>query len=540
MLPKLLSICLMLILLIIAIYWPVTGNQFVAYDDQLYVTENPNVLAGLSWQGVYWAFTSLAVANWHPVTWLSHQLDVTLFGLNSGAHHAMNLLLHVANTLLLVFLLVRLTGTFWRSALVAALFALHPMHVESVAWVAERKDLLCAFFFLLTLHAYLRYVQKARIRDLMPVILFFALSLMAKPMSVTLPFILLLLDWWPLRRIGTVQLRIIILEKAPIVLLSVASCIIAMLAQQAGGAVIAVAKLSILERLSNALSSYMLYLWQMVWPHDLALLYPLPATPTFVSAIFGAVFIILVTLAGFSLRKNRPYLLVGWLWYLGMLVPVIGLVQVGVQSHADRYTYLPMVGCCIAVVWGLHDISANRRYVYDVLKVLTAGLLIMFAVQTRQQVLVWRDSETLFRHTLEVTSENYVIHMSLGIELWKQGRWDEAIAEYRKAIAISPQYADLYFVLANALLVQGKADEAAEAFRTTLALRPDFRYAHTNLGMALQRLGRIEEATDEYREGLRLVPNDYKARENLQIILKEQNLNSRQPFLSLPRKVVRQ
>lgn len=523
--PKLLALCLLLVLLTIAVYWPVTTNQFVAYDDQLYITENPNVTAGLTWHGVQWAFTSFDVANWHPVTWLSHQLDVTLFGLNSGAHHAINLLLHTINTLLLLFLLVRLTGSLWRSTIVAAVFALHPLHVESVAWAAERKDLLCAAFFLLTLHAYLRYIHKERWTGFLPVVIFFALSLMAKPMAVTLPLILLLLDWWPLQRLGAVPLRLILLEKTPLLLLSVGSCVVTVIAQQAGGAVITVGKLTIIERLSNTTASYMLYLSKTVWPHNLALLYPLPSTPQIQLAAFGAIIIILVTMGAFRLRKSRPYLLTGWLWYMVMLIPVIGLVQVGVQSHADRYTYLPMIGCSVAVVWGLHDLSAGRHYGQRFLQVLAIGMLLLFAVQSRQQVLVWRNSETLFRQALAVTEDNYVIHMNLGITLWNLGRQEEAIAEYRKAIVISPQYADLHFGLANALLVRGNAEEAVREYSTTLTLRPDYPFAHTNLGMALQKTGRIAEAVAAYREGLRLVPGDYKARENLKFLLRKQSIN---------------
>lgn len=515
-------ISLVLALLTIVIYWPVTGNQFVEYDDHLYIVDNPNVASGLSWRGVQWAFTSLDLANWHPVTWLSHQLDVTVFGLNPTPHHAANLLLHTTNTLLLFFLLARRTNALWRSAIVAAVFALHPLHVESVAWISERKDLLCAFFFLLTLHAYLRYIRQGRYLDFLPVGFFFALSLMAKPMSVTLPFVLLLLDWWPLRRIGIVPLRTILLEKVPLLLFSGVSCAATMFVQHAGGAVMAVEKFSILERAVNVLSSYMLYLWKMVWPFNLALLYPLPDTPPVVLAIFGAIFIFLVTMAGFYLRKSQPYLLTGWLWYLGMLVPVIGLVQVGIQSHADRYTYLPMVGFSLAVVWGMQEMSEKWRHGHAFLKLLAAGVLLMFAIQTRQQVFVWRDSETLFRHTLASTSGNYAIHVNLAVVLWNQGQKDEAIAEYRKSIAIRPEYADIHFLLANALLAQGKTAEAAAEYRITLALQPEFRYAHNNLGVALQRIGHIEEAIVEYKEGLRLVPDDHKAKENLQILLKEQ------------------
>lgn len=520
---RLLPICLLLAVLTVAVYWPVYQNQFIAYDDQLYVTENPNVNSGLTWSNVQWAFTTFAVANWHPATWLSHQLDVTLFGLKPGAHHLSSLLLHTANTLLLLPLLFRLTGAVWRSAAVAAIFALHPLHVESVAWLAERKDLLCAFFFLLTLHAYARYTKRETgWSGLLPVAVLFSISLMAKPMSVTLPFVLMLMDWWPLQRFRTVPLRSIFLEKTPLLLLSAISCVVTIFAQQAGGAVIAVEKFSILERVANALASYLLYLWKMVWPHNMALLYPLPSAPQFATAVPAAVVIVLITAICFRLREKSPYLMVGWFWFLGMLVPVIGLVQVGVQSHADRYTYLPMVGCSIAAVWGLGDSAAIRRSFSVALMVFAVCLLLIYASLTRQQISTWRDSETLFRHALAVTSGNYVIHVNLATALWKRDQRDEAVSEYRKAIAICPEYPDLHFLLGNALLVQGNAMEAAAEYRKTLTLRPEFRYANTNLGVALQRIGLIEEAITQYREGLRLVPEDYKARDNLEMLLKNQ------------------
>jgi tetratricopeptide (TPR) repeat protein len=342
---------------------------------------------------------------------------------------------------------------------------------------------------------------------------------MSKPMTVTLPVILLLLDWWPLQRFSTVPSRTILLEKTPLIVLSGASCIVTLLAQKSGGAVIAIEKLDIPERLANALSSYLVYIRKMVWPFDLALLYPLPSSLPHQATVISTVIIIIVTLAGFHLRKSRPYLLVGWLWYLVMLIPVIGLVQVGIQSNADRYTYLPMIGLTIAVVWGLHSLFGNLRHGYVFLKVLAACMMLMFVFMTRQQVLVWRDSETLFRHALSVTSNNYVMHMNLGITLWNKGKQNEAIDEYRKAIKICPTYADLHFGLANFLLVQGNIVEAAEEYRTTLKLRPDYPFAHTNLGLALQESGQIEDAIVQFKEGLRLVPSDYKASENLQILL---------------------
>lgn len=519
---KILLLCLALALLTIAVYWPVSENQFVAFDDQVYVTENPNVLAGVSWQGVYRAFSSFDAANWHPVTWLSHQADVSLFGVRPAPHHLTNLLLHTINTLLLFSLLLRLTGALWRSAIVAALFAVHPLHVESVAWVAERKDLLCAFFSFLTLHFYLRYTRfRRQWSDMLPVLFFFAMSLMSKPMSVTLPFLLLLLDRWPLQRIGTVSFRQLLREKLPLMVLSGISCIVTIYVQKAGDAVIALERLSLPGRICTALSSYMLYLWQMFLPRNLAILYPLPETPPYLLAAFGAVVIILVTSVAFRQRNTKPYLLVGWLWYLGMLVPVIGLVQVGVQSHADRYTYLPLIGCFVAIVWGLHDISARWSYSTRLWGTLTAAVLLIFAFQTRQQIYTWRNSETLFRHALSVTSNNYVMHTNLGITLLDSNRQEEAIKEFRKGIAICPKYAEQHFMLGNVLLVRGEAKEAAAEYATVLGLQPGYPFVHTNLGMALQRMGRIDEAVSEYRKGLLSEPDDYKASENLRILLRD-------------------
>jgi tetratricopeptide (TPR) repeat protein len=480
------------------------------------------VRQGLSFKGLLWSLSTFHAANWHPLTWLSHMLDVQLFGMNPLGHHATSLLIHTANALLLCALLHRLTGFVGRSLVVALLFAIHPLHVESVAWVAERKDLLCAFFFLLALFSYLRYTRRLRWYDFLVVLLCSALSLMAKPMSVTLPFVLLLLDRWPLQRTGaSISTRTLILEKTPLMLLSGISCIVTIFAQKAGGAVIAVEKHSMFERITNALSSYAHYLWQSLWPLDLAILYPLAYKPPILTGAVGAVIIVLTVTVSIRQRNSRPYLLVGTLWYLGMLVPVIGLVQVGVQSHADRYTYLPLIGCYIAVVWGLHDL-AEEMNTRKTARILAAVIvLVVFAFLTRQQVHVWRNSETLFRHALAKTSENYVMHTNLGIALWDSNRQEEAIAEIRKGIAICPMYDDPHFILANALLVHGDPREAAEEYRTTLRLRPDYPHAHTNLAMALEKTGQVKEAILAYQEGLRRDPTDYKARENLQILTRK-------------------
>jgi protein O-mannosyl-transferase len=506
----------------VAAYWPVTGHPFLAYDDDFYVANNPQVAGGLSWQAAKWAFGTFHEANWHPLTWLSHQLDVTLFGLRAGAHHLTNVLFHGVNILLLFLLLLRLTGAFWRAACVAALFALHPLHVESVAWVAERKDLLCAFFVLLTLLVYQHYVCKKSRSSYALALLLFACALLAKPMAVTLPFLLLLLDYWPLARTerqGT-NPRLLVAEKLPFLVLALASTVVTVIAQRAGGAVISLVKVGAGQRLANAAVSAIAYLLKTAWPADLAPLYPftlhLPPWKVWVATI------LLAAMVGFALRQRRRlYCAFGLFWYLGMLVPVSGLVQVGQQGMADRYTYLPLVGIFIVLVWGANDLLSGWRCRQELLGTIALGVVLLCGMAARHQVGYWRSSETLFRHTLAVTTDNYVMHHNLAVLLENEGRIGEALQEHEEALALRPTRAESHYFLANALLRQGLTGEAVARYRLALQINPDYADAHNNMGAALSLYGQRAEAIAHYREALRLNPADDKARANLKSMLDE-------------------
>lgn len=442
-------IALALVFSTFAAYWPVTGNQFVAYDDPSYVTDNLQVTAGLSVSSALWAFSTTHGANWHPLTWLSHQADVSLFGLNPGRHHLTNLLLHVLNTLLVLLLLNRLTGAFWRSALVAALFALHPLHVESVAWVSERKDLLCAAFFLAALLAYQRFcVQQRALRWHLTSLGLFTCALLAKPMAVTLPVLLLLLDWWPLGRFSRGAWRRLVVEKVPFLLLSLASSWITFIAQRSGGAVVTLDHIGIGMRIANAIFSLAAYLMKMLWPTRLAALYPFPESIP-VGQLSSALLLLVLLGAGalWQLRR-RPYVLFGLGWYLVMLVPVIGLVQVGNQAMADRYTYLPLLGIFLAISFGVTELFTDREML---LAGMCVALLAGLTLATRYQVLVWRDSETLYRHALAVTENNRYMRHNLADELTRQGRWREASQEQAKVVVQWPAIAEARVAYGNAL-----------------------------------------------------------------------------------------
>jgi protein O-mannosyl-transferase len=551
-------ICALLAAVTVAIFIPVVNYDFLNYDDPVYVTVNAHVASGLSWENTAWAFESCFVGNWHPLTWLSHGLDVQLFGLRPGWHHLTNLLFHAANAVLLFLLLQRLTGSAWRSACVAALFALHPLHVESVAWVSERKDVLSAFFFMLTVWAYARYAEKSVISDQWLVssgqssrarvaaggeqtadrrslitdhrslfyllsLSFFALGLMSKPMLVTLPFVLLLLDYWPLQRCqlapcnlepsarkfhpSSFILHPLLLEKAPFFALSAVSCVVAFVAQQQGGAVRPLALLSVSQRASNALAACATYLQQTFWPAGLAVFYPLRDTlPVGTVIVAGVVVLGITAWAIYSVRR-RPYLVVGWLWFLGMLVPVIGLVQVGMQQVADRYTYLPLIGIFVMVVWEVSDRCSRSRMGSAFLAVAAGGVLLACLVVTRVQVSYWRDSARLFRHALEVTPNNWLAHHSLGHVLLAQEKPDEAIIQYQAAVALQPR-PEIRFILGETLSQRGRYEEAAEQFSELLKLRADNVPALVQLGIARARQGKTEEAARAFVEALRLDPAD--------------------------------
>jgi hypothetical protein len=504
-----------LVLLTISLYWVVGSYPFVAYDDGFYILDNPKVTAGLSWAGLRWAVTTFHEANWHPLTWLSHQLDISLFGLWAGGHHLTNLAIHIANTLLLCHLLFRLTGNPWRSAFVAALFAIHPLHVESVVWVAERKDLLCSLFVMLTLHAYYRYTKGTRSAYLLALAGLVA-ALLAKPMAVTVPFLLLLLDFWPLNRISTTPWRRLCVEKVPFLIIAIASSVVTIIAQCSGGALVSTQQADIPLRLANAVVSITRYLRRTVWPTDLAALYPFPRSIPVGQIAFSIFLIMTLMLAAIAWRQSRPYLLFGMLWFLGMLVPVSGLIQVGQQGMADRYTYLPLIGVFIGVVWLVADLAAARQIRTSFLVATSLIVLAACWLGTSTQLSYWRSSEALFQRALAVTSRNYVMHLNLGNEYKNTGRLNEAINEYLIAVGIMPLNPAPHCYLADGLHAAGRLDEAVGQYQVALRIKPNFPEAHNNLGATFYKQGKLAEAIVHYTEALRLNPNDPIARTNLQ------------------------
>jgi len=472
------------------------------------------VAQGLTLKGIVWAF-SFHAANWHPLTWLSHMLDCQLYGLHPAGHHLTNVLLHTATVIALFLVLRRMTGALWRSAFVAALFAIHPLRVESVAWVAERKDVLSGLFFMLTIGAYVRYAR----RPWSPpryglVALLFAMGLMCKPMLVTLPVVLLLLDYWPLRRVASAG-RLVV-EKLPLLALSAASCVLTLLAQNE--AMSSTASTPVPLRFANALATSMIYLGQMIWPVGLAVFYPFPhnGLTAWEVALAGTL------LAGFSVaawaeRRKQPWLLMGWLWYLAMLLPVVGFIQVGGQAHADRYTYLPQIGIYVAVTW----LVAEWRVSRTALGSLMAGVLAVLMVCAWKQTAYWKTSETLWTHTLGCTTGNDVAHNNLGDVLFQKGRVDEAITHFQQTLQISPNYKDTHYNLATALMQKGRVDEAITQYREALQLKPDHADAHVNLGNALRQMGREEEAIIQYQKALQITPESANAHNNLGIVLSQ-------------------
>ncbi|MHC4396114.1 MAG: tetratricopeptide repeat protein [Planctomycetota bacterium] len=502
----------------ITAYEPLRHNDFVSYDDDAYITKNPMVKAGLTRQSVAWAFTTLDVGNWHPLTWLSHMLDCQLFGVEPFWHHLVNLLFHTVNTLLLFWLLKKMTAAFWPSAFVAAVFALHPLHVESVAWVAERKDLLSTFFWILAVAAYVRYTKHPNISRYLLVFLTFGLGLMAKPMVVTLPFVLLLLDYWPLDRFRWKQqnIRRLIVEKIPLFVLVAASCVITFVAQQNIGATKTFKGVPVSIAIKNAFVSYLGYIDKMVYPKHLAVLYPHPASNLSTGqALIPFAILVAVTVYIIYTAKQRRYLAVGWFWYLGTLVPVIGFVQVGLQAMADRYTYLPSIGFFIMVAFGAAELSATRRFRNKSLAITAAIVLTILLFCTRVQLRHWQNSFALFTHTLKVTENNFAMHQHLGSELYTMGRTNEAIKHFDRALEINPKYHKARNNKGVMLFTLGRFEEAAVCFNKILELKPDFHEAHSNLGMALYKLDSTDEAIKHWKQAIQLNPTDLRLYFNL-------------------------
>jgi tetratricopeptide (TPR) repeat protein len=541
---------LLLALVTLLVYLPVAHDSFLVYDDGEYITENPAVQNGLTWPAIQWAFTTQHASNWHPLTWLSHMMDCELFGPNAGAHHVVNALFHAVNAALLFGLLFRLTGDLWPGAFVAALFAWHPLHVESVAWMSERKDVLSTFFALLTLLAYTRYAQGvtsdqwpvARTEKVVPAparsrvtchvslfyglaLIFFALGLMSKPMLVTLPFVLLLLDYWPLGRISDAKnapapaaqpfrlrgataatLNHLLFEKWPFFLLSAVSCVVTFVAQRSGEAIVTLDNIPLVFRLENALTAYAQYLLKTIWPVNLAVIYPLsPEFPRF-AVIAAAAVLIFISIIAWLARKRSPCLPVGWFWFLGTLVPVIGLVQVGGAALADRYTYFPLVGVFIAVAFGVRDLAGRFRFPKTAVAGAAALVLAACLLLTENQLRYWHDNESLFRHALAVTRDNDIAHVNLAFALERQGRFDEALAEYREALRLEPRSYQIHNSYGNLLGKMDRPDEALAEYREAIRLNPQIPFLHNNLGAELARLGRFDEAMNAFTNAAQLDP----------------------------------
>ena len=559
-----LAIAFFLVAATLAVFGRAVTFDFVNFDDNLYVTDNPPVQKGLTLEGLRWAFTTGHTVNWYPLTWLSHMLDVELFGLDPAGHHATSVLLHALSAGLLFHVLLRMTGGLWQSALVAGLFALHPLRVESVAWVAERKDVLSTFFWILTMLAYARYAESRTVARYLAVAGCFALGLMAKPMLVTLPFVLLLLDYWPLKRVnqaaseGRIAQRTarLLLEKAPLFALSAAVSIVTFLLQR-GEAMTSLKATPMLTRLLNASAAYGTYLAQTFWPTGLAVFYPRAADPLLLrQALLGGALLAAGTLAALGWAKRRPYLAVGWLWYLGTLIPVIGLVQVGAQAHADRYTYLPQIGLFIAVVWGVGGLLAERPVVAKVACAASAIALATCTALTWNQLGHWHNSRVLFQHAVAVTADNGRAHDYLGQALLEEGRTDAAVTHLREAVRLEPYNPQPAYNLGLAYYGQGNIGHAREQFERALQLdavriRSHFMLgnlaleggdfpesighfsviidedseninARINLAIALARHGSPEEAETHFREVIEREPSNADALYNYGLLLIEQ------------------
>jgi tetratricopeptide (TPR) repeat protein len=512
-----LFVCGALALGILAIYAPVRSFPFIAFDDPQYVIDNPAVESGLKWDGLVWAFTAPHAANWHPLTWLSHMLDVSLFGLDAGAHHVVNVAFHFVSSLLLFAVLRAATASVWRSAFVAMVFAFHPLRVESVAWISERKDVLSTCFWMATMAAYVGWVHRRGARWYALLLAAFAAGLLAKPMLVTLPAVLLLLDFWPLGRLSvrdSTRIRAVVLEKVPLLVLAALGAAATVYAQRSGGAVVALDQAPLTARLANAVVSYVRYVGAMLYPAGLAVFYPYRPWSWWVAGGAGIALVVVSALALMAARRH-PYVLVGWLWYVVTMAPVIGLVQVGSQSMADRYTYVPQVGLALVAAWGAADVLAGWRHRTAALASASAAIAVACVALSARQVGYWRSTEALFEHALAVTRDNYLAHLSLGAALKDQGRLDEARWHYFEAVRLNPASAAAQVNVANVFAGEGKPAEAEAHYREALRLKPDLTEAHNGFGLFLARAGRVDEAIDHYRRALAAKPHSGEAHVNL-------------------------
>ena len=524
-----LAICLALVVANLLIYAPVRHFVFTNTDDPVYVTDQPKVLGGLTWESVKWALTDANVPYWHPLTFLSHMLDVELYGTNAAGHHLTSVILHVACAVMLFALLLRMTGAFWRSAAVAALFSLHPLRVESVAWVAERKDVLSAFFWIATMLAYLHYVRRPAFKRYAAMVALFALGLMAKPMVVTLPFALLLLDYWPLDRInfgdasprrGRMSPIALVKEKIPLFALAVLGSAVTYVTQRNVGAVNTLEEIPLALRLSNVLHSYVAYLGDMFWPTKLVALYPYPDAVSITTVLLAILILAAITAFVLVLARRHPYLPVGWFWYLGTLLPVIGLVQVGPQARADRFTYVPQIGILLIVVWGLYELARRLPNPRVVLAPLAALAVAACTFISMRQVHIWSDSVTLWEHTLRLTRDNGIAHYNLGVQFVGTDHVDEGIRHLREAVRLEPRYAIAHNRLALAIDSKGHTPEVTKLLADVVRILPTSSDAYANLGISLAKDGKDADAIAAFEQALLLNPNDGVVRGRLEFLRK--------------------
>jgi hypothetical protein len=527
---------LLLTAVVLTLYWPVTGFEFIAMDDNLYLLDNPDIQKGISLKGISWAMTTFYTTNWHPLTWLSLMADYELYGLTAAGYHISNLLLHLLNTLLLFLLLRRVTGEIWKCLAVAALFAVHPLNIESVAWIAERKNVLSTLFWILTLLAYVRYVERPGWFRYLQATFLFALGLMAKPMLVTLPFVLLLLDYWPLRRFSPVtegvrtwraglvdnwhSLRCLLKEKIPFFILSLSSVLITLYAAKIGGAVKSITDFPFSGRIGNALIAYVSYLDKMVWPVDLAIFYPYPTSRPVWQCASAVFFLTAITVFVVLKRRKHPYLVTGWFWYLITLLPVIGIIQVASQSMANRYAYVPLVGIFLLIAWGIPALlrsQASHRY----LPVAAVSLILIFSFSTWAQLPHWRSSEAVFQYAIKVTEDNFIAHYGMG-DIWQsRGDFRMARLHYKEALRIKPGYAEVHNNLSVILMKEGRIAEADTGFRKALKYKPDLAEAHNNIGSSLTCQEKYQEAAAHFTRALELKPGYNVAKTNLEKLIKE-------------------
>jgi len=514
-------VCAALAAATLAVFWGARQCEFVNYDDPSYVTSNLDLQQGLTSRSVRWAFQTGAASNWHPLTWLSHLADVEFYGLEPAGHHLTSILLHTLNGVLLFLILRRMTGAFWRSAFVAAVFALHPLRVESVAWVSERKDVLSTMFWMLTVGAFVRYAKivnyQLSIINYYSALVFFVLGLMAKPMLVSLPFVLLLLDYWPLDRRQRGAARLVA-EKIPFLVLAAASSVVTFLVQREGGAVASISGVPLGARVGNAFVSYVRYLAKIFWPARLSPLYPYPHSGYWPWWEVAGAVVLLAAITAWVIRRRRPqpYLAVGWFWFVIMLAPTIGLVQVGIQSMADRYSYVPSVGVWIMLAWGANEWIKTQRWILAAAAILALGAC---AVLTPRQVMYWRTSETLFQHAVEVTDNNYLAYNNLGFDLSNHGQMERAMSYFQKSLEINSNYDEAHNNLGFALESLGRYQEATNEYIRALSLNPHLTEAHNNLGIALSDLGLSDAGIHEFQLALEENPRHASAHNNYGVAL---------------------